>query len=303
MKWRKLGLVFAPDGRFPWMRTHASLPIALRLKGDIYRAYFASRDEQDRSHVGFVECDIKSPGKILYLSNEPVLTPGALGHFDDHGVYPGSLVANGGGLWMYYIGWNPGKRKPLFYSSIGLAVSRDMGRTFSRVSTAPIIGRSEFDPCLVTGPCVIKDGGLWRMWYVSGFKWEPQGDTLHSYYDVKYAESRDGITWNREGVVCIGHKPGERNISRPCVLKDGGVYRMWYSYNFGLGYRIGYAESADGYTWSRRDEEAGIDLSPEGWDSEALAYPWVFRHEGTTYMLYNGNEFGRHGFGLAQFEV
>ena len=299
MKWKKLGLMFSPSGEYPWLRTHASLPVALALGGDIYRVYFASRDERNRSHVGYIEVDIKSPKKLLNLSNEPVLAPGPLGHFDDHGVYVSSIVQYQQNLFMYYIGWNPGVRPPLFYSSIGLAVSVDGGKTFSKVSAAPIMGRSEFDPCLVTSPCVLSDEGIWRMWYTSGFKWVEDIGGLHSIYHIKYAESKEGINWERKGHISVDLRPGEYNVARPCVVKSNGMYQMWYSYNAGQGYRIGYAESPDGYVWARRDDEAGISASSSGWDSKALAYPWVFDHEGKKYMLYNGNDFGKKGFGLA----
>jgi len=298
-RWRKLGLVFGPDGTQPWMRSHASLPLPLRLDEHLYRVYFAARDERNRSSAGFVEFDIRQPDRRLALSDAPALAPGPLGHFDDHGVYPASLVQAGGELLLYYIGWNPGPRQPLFYSSIGLAVSTDGGRSFRRLSAAPVMARSDWDPCLVTSPCVLRENGAWRMWYVSGFKWEETDGQLQSYYHIKYAESADGLAWTRRGVVCIDLAPGERNIARPCVLRDADRYRMWYSRNAGEGYRIGYAESSDGVVWTRRDADVGVELSSTGWDSEAQAYPWVFDHDGTKYMLYNGNAFGRDGFGLA----
>jgi hypothetical protein len=47
---------------------------------------------------------------------------------------------------------------------------------------------------------------------------------------------------------------------------------------------------------------AGIDVSNTGWDSEMICYPCVFEHKGTKYMLYNGNGYGRTGFGLAVME-
>ena len=298
MKWRKLGLIFTPSGKHPWMQSHASLPTSFRLAGNTYRVYFASRDSKNRSYIGYMDFDIQNLGNPLYISKEPVLVPGPIGCFDDHGVYASSLVECEAQIFMYYIGWNPGTKAPLFYSSIGLAISEDKGKSFKKKSKAPIMSRSEFDPCLVTSPCVLIDSGAWRMWYVSGFKWEQEGDELHSYYHIKYAESEDGIHWERKGLVCIDLLPGERNIARPCVIKEG-VYKMWYSYNAGQGYRIGYAESSDGYVWKRMDNEAGIDVSPTGWDSKAIAYPWVLTHSGRKYMLYNGNDFGKDGFGLA----
>jgi hypothetical protein len=200
---------------------------------------------------------------------------------------------------MYYIGWNQGIRAPLFYSSIGLAISEDGGRTFQKIWPAPIIARSRFDPCAVLLPSVLKGKGVWRMWYGSGFKWEEDSAGLHSYYDIKYAKSKDGIQWERDGLVCIGLKSGEKNTSHPCVITDQGTYKMWYSYNASQGYRIGYAESPDGYSWTRMDDEAVIEPSPSGWDSETVSHPHVFVHGDKKYMLYNGNGFGRNGFGLA----
>ena len=75
---------------------------------------------------------------------------------------------------------------------------------------------------------------------------------------------------------------------------------MWYSYKVNSKYLIGYAESLDGVAWKRMDEEVGINLSIGGWDSEEIEYPHVFDHLDTRYMLYNGNNFGRTGFGIAK---
>jgi hypothetical protein len=77
---------------------------------------------------------------------------------------------------------------------------------------------------------------------------------------------------------------------------------MWYSYR-GPSYRLGYAESADGLRWQRMDEAIGIAPSPSGWDSESMCYAQVFDHAGQRYMVYNGNGYGRSGFGLAVREA
>jgi len=302
-RWQKEGLVFSPRGQRRWLGTHAALPVAWPLDDGRHRVYFATRDDQHRSRIGYVALRLDEPHGDQFVSERPVLEPGPLGHFDEHGVYPASLVAADGLVYLYYIGWNTGARPPLFYASIGLAISEDRGETFGKHSAAPILSRSDHDPCLVTSPCVLVDGGVWRMWYVSGFRWEEVDGALRSYYDVKYAESDDGLNWRREGLVCIDLAAGERNIARPCVIKEkGDRYRMWYSTNAGGGYRIGYAESRDGYAWTRMDAEAGIERSASGWDSKAQAYAWVVSRGDREFMLYNGNDFGREGFGLARRE-
>jgi hypothetical protein len=141
------------------------------------------------------------------------------------------------------------------------------------------------------------------MWYVSAVKWTLENGMPKHYYHIRYAESSDGVHWRRDGTVCIDFASADEHaFARPCVLKDGdGCYRMWYSYR-GERYRIGYAESADGIVWQRRDDCAGIEPSAAGWDAEMIEYPAVFDAAGRRYMLYNGNGYGRTGIGLAVLE-
>jgi hypothetical protein len=139
------------------------------------------------------------------------------------------------------------------------------------------------------------------MWYLSCIGWDIVSGKPRHRYHIKYAESKDGIHWQREGIVCIDFaSPDEYAISRPSVIKDGDRYKMWYSYR-GEHYRIGYAESDDGINWRRMDDVHGLEVSPQGWDSEMVEYPYIFDHYGTRYMLYNGNGYGKSGFGCAVF--
>jgi hypothetical protein len=137
------------------------------------------------------------------------------------------------------------------------------------------------------------------MWYVSGSRWEAgPGDPRH-FYDIRYAESEDGRRFRPSSRPCLTYaRPGEHAFSRPCVVKDGAVYRMWFAVR-GERYRLGYAESRDGLLWERHDERAGLEPSPEGFDSEMLCYPCVFDEGDARYLLYNGNDYGRSGIGLA----
>lgn len=301
-RWQKRGLIFRPDGSKPWLKHHAQSPFSLALGGGLYRIYFSARDERNRAHIGFIEIDIAAPDRVLRFSEEPVLAPGPLGYFDDHGVYARCIVTHGGRHYLYYLGWNPGLRPPMFYSSIGLAISEDGGITFRRHATAPLLERSVVDPWCVLLPFVLRENGVWRMWYGSGIGWTERDDTLQSFYDIKYAELADGLAWRRDGFVCIPLAPGETNVAHPCVVRDGALYRMWYSFDAGARYRIGYAESPDGLSWRRRDDAVGIASSATGWDSEMICQPHVFTHGGMHYLLYNGNAHGRDGIGLAVAE-
>lgn len=297
MRWAKLGLIFPPPADLSWMVSHAAIPVVEPV-GQRHRVYFAGRDARDRARIGSFELDMSVPGAIGGVTKAPILDLGPLGAFDDSGVTPSCLVEHEGRKYLYYTGWSLGVAVP-FYLFVGLAVSDDGGRTFSRVSAGPILERNDTDPYLTASPWVLVEQGRWRMWYVAGSRWEPGSGRPHHYYHIRYAESLDGLHWIRGGTVCIDYAyPAEHAISRPCVVNDGDRYRMWYACR-GVSYRIGYAESVDGIRWERRDDEAGIDVSESGWDSEMVAYPCVFDHSGHRYMLYNGNGYGRTGIGLA----
>jgi hypothetical protein len=263
------------------------------------RLYFSGRDDEGHSVTGVAEFDPESTDTIEYGS--PVLEPGPLGAFDDSGAMGSCVVERDGTRHLYYIGWSRGVSVP-FYTFVGLATSEGDALRFDRVSPAPILERSPVDPYLTTSPWVVVGDGRWRLWYASGVRWEPDGKSPKHYYNIRYAESEDGVSWRRTGHVCIDFRGDEYAIARPCVVFAGDRYRMWYSYR-GDTYRIGYAESADGLEWERMDDRAGIDVSSAGWDSEMIEYPCVFEYRGSWYMLYNGNGYGATGIGLAVLEA
>jgi hypothetical protein len=302
MIWKKLGQVFYPTGELEWMHSHATVPIAENIGGDLFRIYFSSRNTMNQSHTGFVIIDIREPSKILQIAEVPVLSPGELGEFDDSGAMATWLVKQGESNFLYYIGWNLGVTVP-FRNSIGLAISNtDNG--YARYAKGPILDRSTQEPHFCASCCVIPDSDVWRMWYLSCTDWtiDSMNKPRHHYH-IKYAESKDGIHWARNGIISIDYANNdEYAISRPSVIRDADCWKMWFSFR-GDSYRIGYAESENGRNWIRNDSIAGIDVSETGWDSEMIEYPFVFDHKGERYMLYNGNDYGKTGFGLAILET
>jgi hypothetical protein len=278
------------------MRTHAAGPFAEPMGGDHFRVYFGCRDGQNRTHIGALEIDFSRPDRILDLSPRPVVAPGEAGLFDDSGTSMGCIVRDGDRRYLYYLGWNLGVTVP-WRNTIGIAVADPGEAGFRKLSRAPLLDRSDVDPFSISYPWVLKDEGRWQMWYGSNLAWGARPESMS--HVIKYAEGRDPLLWERRGEIAIGAgSPQEYAISKPCVLREGGLYRMWYSHR-GDSYRIGYAESKDGAYWRRRDEDVGIDVSPSGWDSESVQYAHVFRHRGRLHMLYNGNHYGKTGFGLA----
>jgi hypothetical protein len=298
MKWKKLGRVFCPEREADWMHSHAANPVADQVGDYSVRVYFSTRDSMNRSSVAWIEIDLRSPKRIRQVARQPVLSPGENGSFDDSGCSLGNIVSEGKKRLMYYMGWNLGVTVP-WRNSIGLAISSDEGKTFERFSVVPILDRSETDPYTLSYPWVERNRDTWHMWYGSNLRWgKTQADMFHV---IKHATSDDGYSWKRNGKVVIAPSPTEYAFSRPCVIVDPGRYRMWYAYR-GDSYRIGYAESIDGVSWNRRDDEVGITPSQGQWDGESIEYPSVFDNSGNRYLLYCGDGYGKTGFGIAILE-
>lgn len=303
MKWKKIGLIFKP-GLFDWMRTHAQNPLPELIGDGIYRVHFASRDKNNQSRGGYFDFNINNPLEILNVSSNPTLDLGCLGTFDDSGVMPSALVDHRGGRYMYYTGWSKGGTVP-FSFHIGLAISKDGGQVYERVSHAPVLGRNHNDPYITGAPCVLVENNLFKMWYISGTGWsvEEGSSKPKHYYTIKYSESKDGFHWDTNAELCIPYKEGEYAIARPVVFREGAGYRLWFSFRGGdETYRVGTAFSQDGKKWIRDPEPLDISASEEGWDSEMICYAHPIFYKDKVYALYNGNAYGATGVGLAVME-
>ncbi len=313
MKWTKLGKIFDPaEHKLPLESVgFAQSPQALVLE-DRVRIYFSTRERDQTgkylSHVAYVDFD-KSMQHILGVSQKQVISLGGLGCFDEHGIFPINVLKDGDRVLAYTTGWNR-KVSVSADAAIGLAISRDNGRTFEKYGSGPIMAAALKEPFLVGDAFVAKYGDDYHMWYIFGLRWTrlSEAEPLDRVYKIAHATSPDGINWRRNGQPIIANKLNDDECQAlPTVIFWNGVYHMYFCYREAHGfrsqsskaYRIGYAYSTDLAGWVRADEQAGIDVSPDGWDSEMQCYPHVFECEGKVYMLYNGNEFGRHGFGLA----
>jgi predicted GH43/DUF377 family glycosyl hydrolase len=304
MRWTKRGLIYAPTGQHSWAKKYAFPPTPLFQAG-VLRVYVAFCDEHTVGRIGWVDLDPDEPARVLAVSPRPVLDIGVPGAFDENGILPTTVLSHGDRLYLYYVGYQLGF-KVRYYQFQGLAISSDGGQTFVRARQTPVIDRSDRELLNRTSAFVMHEGGVFRMWYVGGSEWtEVKGKSL-PVYNLRYLESPDGVTWPGEGRVCLDFQNADEHaFGRPWVLKEQGLYRMFYSVRTrSRGYRLGYAESPDGLSWQRLDDRIGIDVSPSpsAWDSEMIAYSSVVRHKDRVYLFYNGNNCGQTGFGYAELD-
>jgi hypothetical protein len=318
MRWKKLGKLFDPtQQRLPNDCVQfAQSPQAL-VCDDHVRIYFSTRAVDPRngkylSHIAFVEMT-KDLCDVIRVSDRTVIPLGGLGCFDEHGIFPMNVLRHDDAVYGYTCGWSR-RVSVSVETAIGLAISRDGGLTFERLGAGPVLAASLHEPYLVGDGFVKIIGGVFHMWYIFGTAWQTFSSATppDRTYKIGHATSGDGVNWVKEEArQIIADRLGEaESQALPTVIEIDGRHHMFFCHrqssdfrqNRDRGYRLGHASSNDLANWVRDDDELRLDVTPGGWDSDMLCYPHVFACEGRIYLLYNGNEFGRHGFGAAVLE-
>lgn len=317
MNWKKFGKIFDPL-EHQWHTDFigfAQSPQAIVFENYV-RIYFSIRKADGIgkfiSHIQYVDFD-KSFQKVINISNHEVFPMGKLGCFDEHGVFPMNVLKHGDKILGYTNGWS--RRKSVSVETgIGYAISHDNGNTFQRIGDGPILSATNHEPVLVGDPFVQFFEGKFHMWYLFGIGWKKhsENEAPDRIYKIGHATSNDGIHWKKEeGIQIISDALNQDECQAlPTVIYFNKKYHMFFCYRSAIdfrknknnGYRIGYAYSEDLRNWTRDDLNAGIDVSEVGWDSDMQCYPHVFAVDDKIYMLYNGNEFGKKGFGIAILE-
>jgi predicted GH43/DUF377 family glycosyl hydrolase len=301
-KWKKYGLIFN-DSMLPnWAKNSALTPTPIQISNDIIRIYCGFRDKDGVSRIGYVDLSAYDPSKVIAVSQEPVLDVGRSGCFDDNGVILGDVIKDDSGKYrMYYVGFQLVKNVK-FLAFSGLAISQD-GEHFKRVSEVPILDRAKGATTIRAIHSVIKDSNEWRIWYAVGSDWQDINGVDYPKYNIWHTTSKDGIEFSNSGQLCVDVAADEYRIGRPSVYKIDEGYMMFYTKG-GVGgedYFPGVAFSRDGIKWERDDSKLNLALGLQSqFDSEHLCYPRLFEVNDRRWIVYNGNNMGQEGFGLAE---
>lgn len=308
MKWGKLGITCRPLGTSESVsHCYVPTPIVLEDRG-IVRVYYASWDKFQRGRIFYTDFDIDDPTKEVDRSKKPVLGLGQPGTFDSDGVSPQfALVGDNKKIHLLYQGF-----QRTVYPKINMmlsGLSREIeSEILERWAETPILERTPTEPFIRSAPCMIVQHGFFQVWYTSGLTgWEECKDKTYwnSYprYDIAYLLGTSMADIYRSMPTrCNIKKPDELGVSRPWVICENKVYKMWFSYRKeNMPYRIGYAISDNGVDWLREDETVGIEPD-KLYDNEMICFGAVFDAGKNRYMIYNGNSHGRYGAALAILE-
>ncbi len=216
---------------------------------------------------------------------------------------------------LYFAEWGQPRPDGKLANTTGVAVSEDGGSHFSYVSDHPVLALdTDYDREGTGSIYIIRKDGLFRMYYTSIGRYfaKPEnvetghGDTI-PYISIGYAVSEDGLQWTKPLPHSLIHPRGfateayEYIASKPCILHDGYLYRMWLN-TFGTAYRMRGLISRDGLHWHW--QESGIDgemgVGAAGcFDDRQRCYVSVVKHGDDYRCWYTGNGFGTTGMGYA----
>jgi len=226
--------------------------------------------------------------------NDPVILP-SVGHFDSSGTRMNSMLFENGTFKVWYGGTDGTHWK------IGYATSMDGINWTKQNGGNPVLNLGAggtWDSNHVSHPIVINDAGTYKMWFCGhdGSTWQ-----------VGYATSSDGISWNKNANNPVMKVKGgtfySSGVYTGSVIKENGIYKMWmvgYIGGGNAGIRIGYATSNNGIAWNINANTI-LALGVGGsFDSTANNAPNVWRAGNRYFMTYSGYDGNTMQIGAAE---
>ena len=215
--------------------------------------------------------------------DNPVLDLGPPGAWDDKQATASAVLFNGTEYQMWYRGNN----RLSEISRIGYATSAN-GIVWEKHPDNPVLGPGPpgaWDDWYLIEPTVLFNGTEYQMWY-SG-----RSNNLRIGYATSIPGTTGSIEWVKypgNPVLDVGGSGiwDDYHVAQATVLFDGTEYRMWYSGNDGLNYRIGLATSADGLTWVKYHANPVLDIGERGTWEDANVYKPIVLFNGTEYQMW-----------------
>jgi predicted GH43/DUF377 family glycosyl hydrolase len=328
--WVKRGIILEPGFAGPASAKFLSSPSVVRLEDGRLRMYVWTADGtppwlEGRHIILAAENDPANPFEWKVTSKEPLVGPAPNVKTRDRGVGFPYVLPRSDGPWLMYFGtwWGDWTVKRELTNRLGIAVSHDKGLTWTveKEDVIPSGPAGSFDAGAIPSAGVVRRGkDDYLMWYTAAEKYLRFGDVNQGIMHIGAARSRDGIKWEKLEQPALQAReaaadPYEACLARPAVLHLDGVYHMWIGVydmapktrpnesNSGAGsYRLEYARSTDGVTWTRFPDQPIFPLSPGEFDSTSQTYASVVDMGEQLWLFYTGDGLGNTGVGLATLD-
>lgn len=266
-------------------------PFVMR-DGTLYKMWFGANNEKAGiTQVGYAE---SYDGIKWNMHSNPVLTPGTIKTHDATVVETPIVIKDETEYHMWYSSVNKfgGDGDESIYR-IGHAVSQD-GINWKKDANNPVVRpegnylEGNWSSWGVLEPTVIKEDGIYKMWFMGISAKPPDYKTIH--YEIGYATSVDGSEWqpySNNPVLEIYKGPYENKVINSAffVLNDGKKYRLFY---FGGDVPDIVADSKDGINWKKHEKTILPNGEAGSWDSWIVSSPTIIFDEGKYKMWYSG---------------
>lgn len=315
LKWKNKRHLFDPySHKLPKnCISHAQSPQAIELS-DRIRIFFSARSVDDKkkylSHIMYVDY-LKDFSKIIDICSDSCVELGETGSYHEHGIFPISIFKDNDNIYGFITGWSR-RYSVSAESAIGIYKTKNQGKKFEPIFNGPIMSSYKNEPFLVADPFIYKHDSIYHMFYIFGDKWinKPKYKTPERVYKIAYASSENLFDWDRRSEFIIKPKLENECQALPSVIKIKDKFVMVFCYRdvFDFreskkkSYKLGYAYSKNLITWTRDDSLIKISKN-NNWDNQMQCYPQFFKLQEKIFLLYNGNNFGKNGFGIAELEV
>lgn len=268
-------------------------PTVLR-DGDVYKMWYSTNKDGSKTVMAYA---VSQDGISWKHHPQPVLGLGPSGSWDEADIETPTVIKDEEApanerYKMWYCAYAADREM----YRIGYATSPD-GIKWTKYKGNPVLNvgnkeKNEWDAYTVADPMVIKDKGIYKMWY-SGAGEVPAERTWHFW--IGYATSPDGMTWTKyknNPVLDIGGKSTfeSRGVGQPSVVFDGSTYHLWYSGWDDIdkiwSSEVGYATSKDGINWNKSHKNPIIKKGAEdAWDSSQIVAPTAIL-EGSEFKIW-----------------
>lgn len=308
IKLRRSTFVALPKDRPLNWNSHMMAPAPVSLvENGVTEIFVGGWDSHGISSIYSFMFDLES---LSYIPNSSVLRleKGTSGTFDENGVFPASIIQLEESWVLSYTGFQLGHQIP-HYNFGGIAVKSPAGLKLKRLSQAPVIDRSDEGLTVRAGLSaieVVRTGQkTWLSVYAAGSSFEFVNGKMRPNYSV-YSQSRHPLQLKDTGQLKVSYNEIEHGVGRPYLSSYKELILLFYTRRRkDFNYLPGLAISDDyGDTFTRFDQILeNVTPRIEGQDNEMQYFPAPLIWNEKLYIFYNGNNFGRYGMGVWEFQL